>query len=123
MPPTPSAAAARRLAPQVRHPRLALYRRILRAHEDHLPAAQRSLGDAYVRAEFRAHRGASPRFLDQFDRQWRDYLTQLAIQRPDEAPGRPMTDAEIASLSEEQQVQLLKIVGAIEGPPNVPAGG
>ena len=37
-------------------PPIYLYRRILRAHRKHLPAEMRILGDAYVKAEFRAHR-------------------------------------------------------------------
>ena len=50
---------ARKKAPTLVYPTLALYRKILRAHEVHLPASHRELGDAYVRDEFRAHRGAS----------------------------------------------------------------
>ena len=40
-------------------PTLSLYRRILRAHQTVLPPAHRELGDAYVKEEFRLHRGAS----------------------------------------------------------------
>ena len=43
------------------HPTLALYRSILRAHQRHLPDAHREIGDAYVKSEFRLHRGASVR--------------------------------------------------------------
>ena len=56
-----AAKAAKGRAPQLQYPRLALFRQILRAHERHLPAAHRELGDAYVREEFRAHRKASVR--------------------------------------------------------------
>jgi len=38
-------------------PPIPLYRRLLRAHRKHLPADMRLLGDEYVKAEFRAHRG------------------------------------------------------------------
>ena len=37
-------------------PPIYLYRRLLRAHRNHLPSEMRLLGDEYVKAEFRAHR-------------------------------------------------------------------
>lgn len=52
-----------------------LYRNILTAHRK-LPAQHRSLGDAYVKEEFRRHRGAEPQFLVPFELQWRDYLRE-----------------------------------------------
>jgi len=39
-------------------PPIQLYRRLLRAHRDHLPRDMRLLGDEYIKAEFRAHRDA-----------------------------------------------------------------
>jgi hypothetical protein len=55
-------------------------------------------------------------FLVTFERQWRDYLTQLNRPDPTEdgLPGRAMTSAEIEALSDEQKVQLMKIIESIE---------
>ena len=106
--------------PPLEYPRLALYRSILRAHERYLPADARQLGDAYVKAEFGLHREASPDFLTQFERQWRDYLTTLRTMNPEEELiGREMTADEIAALSDEQKVQLLKIRENTAGAPEV----
>jgi hypothetical protein len=38
-------------------PPIYLYRRLLRAHRKHLSPEMRLLGDAYVKAQFREHRG------------------------------------------------------------------
>ena len=38
-------------------PPIPLYRRLLRAHRKFLPKEMRLLGDEYIKAEFRAHRG------------------------------------------------------------------
>lgn len=81
----------------------------MRAHQQHLPAAARELGDGYVRAEFRLHRGASETFMPQFERQWRDYLTTLRRAPTEGTIGRQMTSEEVAALSDEQKVQLMKI--------------
>lgn len=105
-------------APQ--YPALALYRSILRAHQQLLPDDARDLGDSYVRKEFELHRGASDDFRQQFERQWRDYLTTLRSSATSEQPvGREMTPEEIAAMSDEQKVQLLKIREETAGPPRV----
>ena len=103
------------------YPRLALYRQILRTHERLLPADARALGNAYVKAEFELHRDASANFAVQFERQWRDYLITLRASNPDDAAsiGREMSDDEIAALSDEQKVQLLKIREQAAGPPSL----
>ena len=95
---------------------LSLYRKILRAHEAHLPETHRELGDTYVRTEFRLHRDAKADFLQQFERHWRDYLkviTRPATSGPAGADGaligRDMTVGEIDALSDEQRVKLLEI--------------
>ena len=43
-----------------KYPTLSLFRKIMRAHQRHLPEAHRALGNDYVRAEFRLHRDADP---------------------------------------------------------------
>ena len=87
------------------YPQLALYRSILRAHQRYLPPSARELGDAYVKSEFELHRGASAGFMAQFEREWRDYLTTLAVADKDGASGREMTADEVAALSDEQKVR------------------
>ena len=110
----------RRATQSVMYPTLSLYRRILRAHEHFLPQEQRELGDAYVKTEFRLHRGASSEFLAQFERQWRDYLT-LVTKSSHESLGRELTPTEVAALSDEQKVQLLRIKEEAVGPSKVKA--
>ena len=111
-------ASKRAKPPPLEHPRLALYRSILRAHQRYLPADARELGDAYVRSEFALHRNASANFVAQFERQWRDYLTTLRASEEGDI-GREMTPEEVADLSDEQKVQLLKIRESAAGAPSV----
>jgi len=105
--------------PALEYPRLALYRSILRAHQRLLPPEARELGDAYVKEEFKLHRDAAPNFLVQFERQWRDYLTSLKVTQNEGVIGREMTPDEVASLSDDQKVQLLKIRESSAGAPTV----
>ena len=58
-------------------------------------------------AEFRAHRNASDSFLQQFERQWRDYL--VAIRRSPGGAGRSLTGDEVSAMTEEQRAQLTKV--------------
>ena len=53
----PSGGPGRPSPPMALLPPITLYRRILRSHRKHLQPRMRLLGDEYVRAEFRAHRG------------------------------------------------------------------
>ena len=102
----PSAAAA--AAPLLPRSVLLLYRHILSAHRK-LPTQHRELGDAYVQAEFRRHRGAAPEFLVPFERQWRDYLREVISSAGTQELGRSLTSHELENLSEEQKMQVLKI--------------
>ncbi|KAI9020061.1 hypothetical protein CLU79DRAFT_836416 [Phycomyces nitens] len=57
-----------------------LYRQILRVHR-RLPPPMRSLGDDYVKAEFRRHKDVdNPVHLIGFVSQWQDYLDTLKKQ-------------------------------------------
>ncbi|KAL0083672.1 hypothetical protein J3Q64DRAFT_1809955 [Phycomyces blakesleeanus] len=57
-----------------------LYRQILRVHRC-LPPAMRSLGDDYVKAEFRRHKDVdNPVHLIGFVSQWQEYLDTLKVQ-------------------------------------------
>jgi hypothetical protein len=100
-----------------------LYRDIRVAHRL-LPTEHRSLGDAYVRSEFRQHRSSDAytsdekrqAFLTQFERQWRDYMQQLRTQlKQGELPGRALTKKELAGLSAEQRINLSRVVDAPKG--------
>ena len=46
-----------------------LYKLILRLHRG-LPVQMKSIGDDYVRAEFRRHKDAEPQFVPVFMREW-----------------------------------------------------
>ena len=56
-----------------------LYRRVLRLHRQKLPAVQRSIGDEYVKKEFRAHQSLpeDSEFHAPFAKAWDDYCVQL----------------------------------------------
>ena len=83
-----------------------LFRDILKAHRA-LPPAHRKLGDSMVKQEFRQHQNATPNFLFQFERQWRDYLQQLRVQTLRGEPvGRALSDEDIMALSDEQRNAL-----------------
>ena len=57
-----------------------LYRSILRAHQRHLPNEMRSIGDAYVKSEFKLHKKASkPEQIEQFFEEWKKYLDQILM--------------------------------------------
>ncbi|KAF2122534.1 hypothetical protein BDV96DRAFT_451479, partial [Lophiotrema nucula] len=66
-----------RPAPMALLPPIPLYRRILRTHRK-LPIQQRTLGDMYVKAEFRAHRDVdNPVHIIGFLTEWQYYAQQL----------------------------------------------
>ena len=57
---------------------LSLYRSILKYHARHLPTQMRSLGDAYVQSEFKAHKTVTnTEQLDQFFTAWNKYLLDM----------------------------------------------
>jgi len=59
------------------YPPIPLYRRVLRAHR-FLPNEMRSLGDAYVKAEFRRHKEVTnAAHIIGFLSQWKIYLEEL----------------------------------------------
>jgi hypothetical protein len=99
---------------------LKLYRDIRAAHRS-LPPTHRKLGDAYVQQEFRQHRGARAEFLTHFERQWRDYLTQLRGQATrGDVLGRSLSSEEIEALTDEQRNSL---ASALEDRGDKEAGG
>ena len=57
-----------------------LYRALLKIHNAKLPPELRTMGNAYVKAEFRLHKTAKPEFVSTFMSQWNDYYDQLSSQ-------------------------------------------
>ncbi|KJR84495.1 acetate non-utilizing protein 9 [Sporothrix schenckii 1099-18] len=67
-----------RPAPMALLPPIPLYRRLLRAHRKHLPHEMRTLGDEYIKAEFRAHRKVdNPQHLIGFLTEWQLYAQKI----------------------------------------------
>ncbi|PXF42189.1 Succinate dehydrogenase assembly factor 3, mitochondrial [Gracilariopsis chorda] len=89
--------------------RLSLYRRILRLHRLKLPDLQRSVGDQYVRQEFRAHRDVKPEQEKQFLHQWEDYAAHLSLEADFFGLGRDLSKADVESLSDDQKAQLQRL--------------
>lgn len=85
---------------------LRLYAGILRAHRT-LPTQMRSLGDAYVREEFRKHRTAKESFLAPFFREWDGYLGQLQVSA--DLVGKDLGPDQAAALTTEQKEQLARL--------------
>lgn len=93
---------------------LALYREILRAHRK-LPAEMRSLGDAYVKEEFRKHKSAKAKFIPPFFAAWQDYLRHLRAQDPGAgAIGSDLKPEHVAALNDEQREQLEKLRSEVD---------
>jgi len=80
-----------------------LYRALLTLHRSKFPDPLRSVGDAYVRSEFRAHLSAktTPAQWDQFTAEWLRYHRMLA----GEGAAEPAADV-ISDLSGEQQAKM-----------------
>ncbi|PWN43046.1 ACN9-domain-containing protein [Ceraceosorus guamensis] len=90
-------------------PPLKLLRRILRSHRKYLDANQRSLGDAYVKDEFRRHRSVDqPLQIVAFLAEWKKYLDFLDLQHLEggQFKGRQLDEEKFKKLSDEQLYQL-----------------
>eukprot|EP00455_Lapot_gusevi_P035276 TRINITY_DN3906_c0_g2_i1.p1 TRINITY_DN3906_c0_g2~~TRINITY_DN3906_c0_g2_i1.p1 ORF type:complete len:120 (+),score=24.46 TRINITY_DN3906_c0_g2_i1:81-440(+) len=89
---------------------LSLYRTILKLHKEKLPAIYRSLGDSYVRDEFKRHKTAKPNFLGQFYNEWEFYVENLRQQADiNETIGRDMSSDQLKVLNDDQKQQLSKL--------------
>lgn len=85
-------------------PPLQLYRRILRGHKKYLPEMERSLGDQYVKAEFRAHKDIdNPLHIVGFLVSWQDYLAQLSGDKWNKGG---LTPGQLEEMSPEQVGQV-----------------
>ncbi|EJF64699.1 ACN9-domain-containing protein [Dichomitus squalens] len=93
-------------------PPLPLYRRILRAHRN-LPLEMRSLGDDYVKAEFRRHRETTNKVhIIGFLSQWKVYLDALPA-GPEGGKafrGKPLDPTTLEKMSAEQLGQLYEVM-------------
>ncbi|KAK6109017.1 Complex 1 protein (LYR family) protein [Brugia pahangi] len=58
---------------------LILYKRILRLHYG-LPKEMRTIGDQYIKSEFRKHKNVSPEQAVIFLKEWKEYSTVLSKQ-------------------------------------------
>ncbi len=86
-------------------PPIPLYRIILRLHRS-LPPAMRSLGDDYVKAEFRRHQDATnPIHIVGFLSRWQEYAEVVKAGQE----GRRMPKEMAAKLSDEQIGQLQEL--------------
>lgn len=95
--------------------------KILRLHQTRLPPSARSLGDEYVKAEFRTmkqvnkeafvtkqcHFTSRSRLNDRFLEGWRSYLRTL--QEQDEAIGKPLPNSRRKILSDDQKRNMLEL--------------
>ncbi|KAN0092619.1 hypothetical protein V8E55_003403 [Tylopilus felleus] len=93
------------------YPPIPLYRRLLRAHR-RLPIEMRSLGDAYVKDEFRRHREVTnPVHVMGFLTQWKMYLDEL-FQDPSTKNFKKLDPTVFEKMSAEQLEQLHELMHA-----------
>lgn len=79
----------------------ALYKHILKLHYN-LPPDLKSVGDAYVKAEFKQHKSAKPEYVAPFLIQWKEYAELLESQIAENlSEGRGLHPKVGASLPEE----------------------
>lgn len=93
-----------------------LYKTILRLHQ-RLPPTLQQIGDEYVKSEFRRHKNASASFVNDFLRQWHDYVTQLDKQLTSQTPRELGSNLQldlIDQLSEDQLLQLNELKEEVE---------
>ncbi|KAG0144376.1 hypothetical protein CROQUDRAFT_660045 [Cronartium quercuum f. sp. fusiforme G11] len=98
-------------------PAIPLYRRLLRIHRTALPSEMRSLGDVYVKDEFRRCRSIeNPIQIIGFLGQWKIYLDTLESQSnhgtQNQKIGRQLSEATLEKLSSEQIGQLFELLKA-----------
>ncbi|PWN33058.1 ACN9 family protein, partial [Meira miltonrushii] len=93
-------------------PPLPLYRRIMKGHK-FLPLEMKSLGDQYVRDEFKRHAGIdNPLQVVGFLTQWKVYLDNIETQTgsADGFRGKQLDMEQFGKLSDEQLYQLHELM-------------
>ncbi|KAJ3787179.1 hypothetical protein GGU11DRAFT_688165 [Lentinula aff. detonsa] len=90
-----------------------LFRHILRSHRN-LPPEMRSLGDDYVKAEFRRHRAVTnPVHIIGFLSQWKLYLEALPAAKDGQTfSGQRLDTSLLEKMSSEQLGQLYELMQA-----------
>merc|ERR1711868_315019 len=95
---------------------LSLYKRVLRSHQI-LPVDLKHLGDVYVKVEFRQHKTAGAKFVEEFCTQWESYASDLESkakemeEKGQKKFGKPISvDLLEKDLSADQQVQLYELM-------------
>ena len=86
---------------------LQLYREIISLHQTKLPLPMKSIGDSYVRKEFRIHMYSgtcSKAQFDQFLSAWKSYASTIRSQP--EVVGKPLSEEQKRLLNEKQRDQL-----------------
>jgi len=92
-------------------PPIPLYRELLRAHRA-LPLEMRSLGDGYVKSEFRRHKDVTnTAYIMGFLTQWKMYLDQLPAGPDGRAySGKKLDPTIFEKMSSEQLAQLHEVM-------------
>ncbi|KAF8526205.1 hypothetical protein BU17DRAFT_82971 [Hysterangium stoloniferum] len=95
------------------YPPIPLLRRLLRAHRN-LPLEMRSLGDNYVKDEFRRHKDTNnPLHIIGFLSQWKMYLEALPTSKGSGTfTGKKLDTAVFEKMSAEQIGQLYELMHA-----------
>lgn len=97
-------------------PPLKLYKRILRSHMKYLPSDCRQLGDQYVKSEFKLHQKIdNPVQIIGFLSSWQKYCEQL---EGDQWRGAKIDPKQLASMTDEQLVQLYELMLASRDEPS-----
>lgn len=90
-----------------------LYRAILKVHRRSLPPALRTLGDEYVRAEFRLHKKVEkPEALRNFFGEWERYLETIKTQNG--RFGKDLDQQNMQALSDAQKTKLQELKAAAQ---------
>lgn len=67
----------------------------------------KTLGNSYLRSEFKAHKSAKPEQYAKFYAAWHDYLFKIRLQNSNF--GANLNDQSLKSLSEEQMKKLVEL--------------
>ncbi|KAK3508395.1 hypothetical protein QTP70_027454 [Hemibagrus guttatus] len=93
----------------------ALYKRILMLHR-FMPIDLRTLGDQYVKDEFRRHKSAAPEQVQYFMKEWEDYKDTLQTQVLEAAGsqkmafGAELSERHLRDFQNEQIGQLYELM-------------
>lgn len=86
---------------------LSLYRMILKLHAVQLQPLQRTLGDKFVRAEFRSHLRVNEKYAQLFYQSWYSYCAQ--IERGVTQRDLSREEEEMLSMAQREKLTRLRI--------------